>query len=160
MKVLNEFYFNLKDLFENKKPQEEIVIIGKVIKGIGEGAYYMRAYHDKINEKLNFIPFEGTLNIKLNKNFINFNFDRYVSVVIDVFKKGGRTFGKVKCIPVKLMVKGKNKKEIKKENCFIIIPERTHHKNTIEVISEFNLKEKLNLEEDDNVKIQLLERRI
>ena len=156
IKILNEIYLNLGDLFENRKNKKEIIIEGEIIKGIDEGAYYIKEYHNKINEKLNFIPYEGTLNVKLDKNFINFNFDKYVSVVIPVFKKNGRTFGKVKCIPVKLSVKSKkNKKEIKKESCFVIIPERTHHKNVIEIISEFNLREKLNLKEGDDCKIEL-----
>lgn len=152
--VLNEIYFNLKDFFENKK---EIIIEGEVVKGIGEGAYYMKEYYDKINEKLNFAPYGGTLNIKLNENFVNFNFGRYVSVVISVFKKSGRTFGKVKCIPVKLF---KDKTEDNNEDCFIILPERTHHKNIIEIISEFNLREKLNLKEGDGVKIVLSQPRL
>jgi len=158
IKILNEFYLNLRDFFENKKDKKEI-FEGRVIKGIGEGAYYVKEYRGKINEKLNFMPFEGTLNIKLNENFIDFNFDRFVPVFIDFFKKGGRTFGKVKCIPAKLMVKGKkNEKEVVKEikeNCFIIIPERTHHEDVVEIISEFNLREKLGLFEGSRVRVEL-----
>jgi len=154
IKLLNEVYLDLRDLFEDKKNVKGVSIEGTVAKGLGEGVYYVKAYHDKINEKLNFIPFDGTLNVKLNKNFIDFNFDRNVSFVIDSFNKNGRTFGKVKCVPVKLSTEGKDGVIEVSRNCFIIIPERTHHRGVVEVISEFNLREKLSLMEGDRVKLE------
>jgi riboflavin kinase len=155
IKLLNEVYLDLSDLFEDKKNVNGISIEGIVAKGLGEGAYYVNAYQDKINEKLNFIPFEGTLNVKLNKNFIDFNFSRNVSFAIDSFNKNGRTFGEVKCVPVKVSTEGKGGVIEVSRNCFIIIPERTHHKGVVEVISEFNLREKLSLIEGSRVKLEV-----
>ncbi len=133
--------------------KKRIVIEGKVTCGAGMGAYYIKAYLDKMNEKLNFIPYAGTLNIELNKKFINIDFDKYASVIIDEFKKDDLLFGMVKFIPAKL-IKNRNFGE---ENCFIdcfiAIPKRTHHKGVIEIISSLNLRKEMDLCNGDVIEL-------
>jgi riboflavin kinase len=45
--------------------EEEIVIAGRVVHGLGEGAYYVDAYSPRFHESLGFEPYSGTLNVKI-----------------------------------------------------------------------------------------------
>ncbi|HEX55039.1 MAG: riboflavin kinase [Candidatus Altiarchaeales archaeon] len=140
--LLNEIYINLKSFLE--KP---LIIKGTVTTGIGEGAYYVREYMEKFREKIEFEPFPGTLNLRVERiPYI----EKYISGVIEGFERDGRSFGNIGFIPVRLIVGDK------KEDCLLIIPERTHHKDEIEIISRFNLRKKFNLKDGDSVKVEII----
>lgn len=47
---------------------EEIRLKGIVVSGVGEGRKYVKLYSNVIKEVLGFIPFPGTLNIKVEIN--------------------------------------------------------------------------------------------
>ncbi len=51
------------------KSTNDMELKGSVISGFGEGAYYMslKGYTKQFKTKINYIPFPGTLNIKLNQ---------------------------------------------------------------------------------------------
>lgn len=143
--ILNEIYLNLKEFIETEK--SKILIEGTIVKGIGDGAYYVREYSDKINKALKIKPFFGTLNIKPSRKILNL--DRSTIGKINEFKKGGRTFSSIKYAPAKLLINHK------KEDCYLIVPKRTHHRDEIEIISEFNLKKKFGLKNGDGVRIEI-----
>ena len=143
--ILNEMYLNLKEFIETGKSKN--LIEGTVITGIGEGAYYVREYSEKIEKSLGIKPFLGTLNVKPLEKILNL--ERFTTGIINGFKRGGRTFGSIKFAPVKLLINQK------KYNCYLIVPKRTHHKEDVEIISEFNLRKKLGLKDGDRVKIEL-----
>ncbi len=141
--TLNEVCLNLNQKLFKKR----VILKGKIVTGIGEGAYYIKEYMDKIKERLGFSPFPGTLNLKSSGNFkINMG----DGITITGFERDNRTFGEVKCLPVKL---SSGKKNI---NCHLILPQRTHHTDELEIISKFNLREKLGLNDGDEVEIEII----
>ncbi len=125
------------------------VILGEVVSGIGEGAYYVRQYAALIREYLGFDPYPGTLNIRVI--FPKTIFDALCNVrpvVLPGFTKGGRTFGDVRAYPVK----------IRGLEGAIVVPSRTIHPPKIaEIIAPAHLREKLNLRDGDLLKVAVRE---
>lgn len=110
---------------------------GTVISGMGEGAYYMsmKGYTKQFQSKLGYVPFSGTLNVKLkDKEFIEAkrSLDAYPGIMINGFSDEKRTYGWVKCYPAKV----NNLVEVA-----VITLERTHYDDSIiELISRINIK--------------------
>ena len=125
---------------------------GSVISGLGEGAYYMslNGYTKQFKAKIGYIPFPGTLNIKLNQlqaTQIIQQLDELESIIIDPFSDGKRTYGWVKCFHATL------NNSIK---CELIRLERTHHNNSIiELISKNNLRKTSKLKTGSKVTIKI-----
>ena len=123
-----------------------------VISGFGEGAYYMslNGYTKQFKVKIGYIPFPGTLNIKLNQlqdTQIIQQLDELESVIINPFSDGKRTYGWVKCFHATL------NNSIK---CELIRLERTHHNNSIiELISKNNLRKTSKLKTGSKVTIKI-----
>ena len=126
---------------------------GSVISGLGEGAYYMslNGYTKQFKVKIGYIPFPGTLNIKLNQlqaTQIIQQLDDLDSIIVDPFSDGKRTYGWVKCFHAKLN---------NSINCELIRLERTHHDNSvIELISKINLRRVAGLKTGSKVRIKIL----
>ncbi|MCX6695617.1 MAG: CTP-dependent riboflavin kinase [Candidatus Altiarchaeota archaeon] len=127
--------------------RRQLTIDGSVVSGLGEGAYYIKQYEWKIMEALGFRPYPGTLNVRIEGD--NTDLLPYSAKKIEGFSHGGRHFGALDLILVEIEVKGH------KVECFIAIPERTHHQKEFEVVSHFNLRSKYNLKDGDGVKIIL-----
>ena len=127
-------------------------IQGTLKSGLGEGAYFisLKHYNNEINKKLGFNPFKGTLNVHVEekklKDFLE-NIERSKIMLIEGFEDNGKKFGSVRCIKAK----------IKDAEGAIIIPDINKHKDIIEFISCYNLREKLKLKEDDVVDIEIIE---
>ena len=125
---------------------------GSVISGLGEGAYYMslNGYTKQFKVKIGYIPFPGTLNVKLNQlqaTQIIQQLDDLDSVIIDPFSDGKRTYGWVKCFHATL--NGSIK-------CELIRLERTHHDNSvIELVSKDNLRKNARLKTGSKVTIKI-----
>jgi len=124
------------------------IIIGEVVSGIGEGAYYVRQYAPLIREYLGFDPYPGTLNVRVI--FPKTIFDALCNVrpiIIPGFTKEGRTFGDVRAYRVKIdNIEGA-----------IVIPSRTIHPPKIaEIIAPVNLRKTLNLKDGDRIRIKTL----
>ncbi|NJE55307.1 DUF120 domain-containing protein [Thermococcus sp. 21S9] len=125
------------------------VIVGEVVSGLGEGAYYVRQYAPLIREYLGFEPYPGTLNVRVL--FPKTVFDALCNarpVVIPGFTREGRTFGDVKAYRVRIDgVEGA-----------IVIPSRTVHPPKIaEIVAPVNLREKLGLNDGDRIRIEVVE---
>ena len=129
-----------------------IVLNGSVISGLGEGAYYMslKGYTKQFKAKIGYVPFPGTLNIKLNQlqaTQIIQQLDEIDNMTLDPFFDGKRTYGWVKCFHVTL------NDSIK---CELIRLERTHHDNSvIELISKNNLRKTARLQTGSKVTVQI-----
>jgi len=126
---------------------EGIEITGEVISGLGEGKYYImkEGYYNQIKEKLFFEPYPGTLNVRVYAKDIE-KVDLLKSlpgICIKGFVSEGRTFGNVKAFLC--MINGKD--------AALIIPERSHYKDVVEVIADKNLREELNLKDGSIVDI-------
>lgn len=125
---------------------------GTLISGMGEGAYYMsmRGYARQFKTKLGYIPFPGTLNVKLkDKEFIEAKrtLEIYPSIVINGFSDGKRTYGWVRCYHARInnMV-----------DAALILLERTHHDDSIvELISKENIKKLTKLNTGSQITIRV-----
>ncbi len=121
---------------------------GIVVSGIGEGAYYIGEYSSRIKDAVGYIPYNGTLNLRINEGRAGLQSDN--SVDIGPFLSGGRTFGRAELIPINLAMNGKS------HPCHVIIPERTHHRLDIEIVADRNLREFLGIKDGDIMELQVL----
>ena len=99
---------------------------GTLVSGMGEGAYYMslKGYTKQFKSKIGYIPFPGTLNVRLDKKIHQEaikQFENLNGITIESFSDGKRTYGWVKCFHAKIN---------QSINCELIILERTHHDNS------------------------------
>ncbi|MFB6470782.1 MAG: DUF120 domain-containing protein [Vulcanisaeta sp. AZ3] len=129
---------------------EKLVIrlVGTVTSGLGEGSFYMslEGYVKQFTEKLGFKPYPGTLNVKLKPEYIRYKLylDALPGIYIEGFSNGARTYGGVKCL----------KASVGGLPAAVLVIERTHHgPDTIEVISPYKLRDKLNLKDGDEIEI-------
>lgn len=136
---------NYKDRL-NKLTTKNRLIKGKIFSGIGDGKFYTQLpdYKKQFIKLLNIKPYPGTLNIKCIEEEKNrFLFEK-IPIKINGFKTKKRSYGCINCYPIK----------INKINGAIIIPKRTiHGQSIVEIISEQNLRSKLNLKDNDMVTI-------
>ncbi|MFW9893623.1 MAG: DUF120 domain-containing protein [Candidatus Thorarchaeota archaeon] len=127
-------------------PEDEIVIEGRIVTGLGEGAYYVEIYSSKLRSALGFKPHLGTLNVKIvdeeSRKAIS-RMKNTTPLVVSGFSYKGRTFGDVICYRVKVN---------KKIEAAIVIAQRTHHSEEIlEVVAPVNIRNTLNLSDDDEI---------
>ncbi|WP_367344367.1 winged helix-turn-helix domain-containing protein/riboflavin kinase [Methanomethylovorans sp.] len=146
IELLRKEYTEYQHIFSPDNANIELQ--GKVIAGLGEGQYYIsqHGYMSQFSEKLGFQPFPGTLNITLDEASIAMRqpMEFTEPIIIEGFNDGERTFGAGKCYPIRI-------NGIKSA---VIIPERTHYPaNLLEIIAPVNLREKLHLEDGDEVKV-------
>ena len=120
---------------------------GTIARGLGEGAFFMSMehYQKEIKKKLGFVPYPGTLNLKVGKKQKNL-LKKCSQIKINGFKKKNKTFGGADCFKAK----------IKSIYGSIIIPHLTKHKDTIEFIAPVHIKSELKLKDGDKIKIELL----
>jgi riboflavin kinase len=127
---------------------------GTLVSGMGEGKYYMSldGYRKQFEKKIGYIPFPGTLNIRIVDPLSLENRDKIETFryhFVDGFSDSKRTYGWVKCYPVILNGNEKIRTDL-------LILERTHHDNNmLEIIAPVNIKKVLNLKNGDNVKVTL-----
>jgi len=146
-------YKNLKQILE------EILIVGEVTEGMGEGGYYVRipGYLAQFQEKLGFRPYFGTLNIQLsdlNKELLEENQKNQIPVRIEGFEddKVGRTYGHVDCF--NCLVSRLDNQDIKVDSAILKI-KRTHHKkNIVEVLAKAYLRDELKLKNGVRLRIE------
>ena len=129
-----------------------IELKGTLVSGMGEGAYYMalKGYTQQFKSKIGYIPFPGTLNVRLDKKIHQEaikQFETLEGVKINSFSDGKRTYGWVKCFQAKLN---------NSINCELIILERTHHDDSIiELISKVCMRKTGKLKDGSKVTIKI-----
>jgi len=130
-----------------------LVLTGIVFTGLGEGKYYMTKanYVSSFKSELGFVPYPGTLNIRISSDYIK-NLDLIrgsFPKIIKGFEEEGRSFGDVLCYPVKIF-----NSDVK---AAIIVPSRTHYgRNIAEIVSDVNIREKFGLRDGDKITVYYL----
>ena len=135
----------------NSSPSH-IELKGTLISGMGEGAYYMslKGYTKQFKSKIGYIPFPGTLNVRLDKKVHQESIKQFETLEgnrIQSFSDGKRTYGWVKCFHAKIN---------KSIDCELIILERTHHDNSImELISKECIRKLEKLKDGSQVTVTI-----
>jgi riboflavin kinase len=158
IKITDKGYLQINSLYEKLRSAFEssvggvITFEGRVVSGMGEGAYYMslEGYRKQFREKLGYEPFPGTLNIKLSDSISMHSrrdLSTHPSILIEGFSDKLRTYGWVRCYPAKI-----NDRLV--ENAALLILERTHYDDsTIEVIAPISIKENAKIKNGDRISI-------
>lgn len=140
--LLHTYYRQLKDLFDIP-----LIIEGRAVSGHGEGEYYVKKYSSLIKQKMGFVPFNGTLNIKVDELKTKNILSSLDVIKIDAFKTKDRTYGAVNCFNVRI----NNAQE-----GAIVVPERSSHPNdVVEVIAPVNLRKMFRLKSNSKLKIYI-----
>ena len=159
VKVTDKGYSEIQGLFSSLRAALEstpaaIDFEGKVVSGMGEGAYYMslEGYRKQFKEKLGYEPYAGTLNIRLiDQIFMNARRElgKQPSIFINGFSDGTRTYGWVKCYRAVI-----NNGRV--SNAAVLVLERTHYDDSmLEVISPESIKQATGMKNGDRVKVQV-----
>lgn len=127
----------------------QITFSGKVVSGLGQGAYYLsqKSYQEQIKKKLGFAPFKGTLNVDVGDEGIEKRMALHdlPAVKISGFTSGKKTFGSIdayQCV-------------INGMSGAIVFPSRSQHGlRVLEIIAPFSLRKKLGLADGSAVNIE------
>jgi riboflavin kinase, archaea type len=160
VKVTDKGYSEIQNLFLSLRTALELApatidFEGKVVSGMGEGAYYMSlgGYREQFKEKLGYEPFLGTLNVRLTDQiYMNARLElgKHRSILINGFSDGTRTYGWVKCYRASI-----NDGEI--ESAAVLVLERTHYDDSmLEVIAPISIKNTADVKDGDKIKVQVL----
>lgn len=134
---------------KDDKNDRVITFEGTVTAGMDEGGYYMSksGYREQFIDKLGIDPVRGTLNIKLEDESIS-KFEELKDeegIEIKGFEEGGERFGKIKAFPA----------EVADIECAVVIPALSRYEKIMEIISEYQLREELDLEDGDYLKVDI-----
>lgn len=143
--ALKEQYLVYKSIFESKPAIE---LNGIIESGLGEGRYYLsiRGYTRQFEAQLGFNPYPGTLNVKLDDESAaaRVRLSNLAPIYISSFKTSNRTYGGIKCYVA----------SIGGINGAVIVPDRSHyHNDVIETIAPVSIKQTLNVDNGDFVKV-------
>lgn len=134
---------------KSEEMEDTITLKGEVVSGTGEAQYFLalEGYKKRFREKFGFEPYEGTLNIKLeDEELQKYNkIKEHDGKVIEGFVEKGKRFGSVECYLSK----------IDGIRSYLIDPERSRYEKQAEIISEKKLRDELDLEDGDEVKIKV-----
>lgn len=148
---LRSLYGELSTLFAGPS---EIVLRGKVTSGLGEGKYYVGKYLNFFRKNLAIVPFRGTLNIKLldeHDVFLRNQIEVQGGILMRGFTEQERSFGDVFAYRVNVSKDNGTEKAIP---AYFLKIERTHYeKNVLELISDRELRNELQLDDGDTVRI-------
>ncbi|MGA1866236.1 MAG: DUF120 domain-containing protein [Thermoplasmatota archaeon] len=146
MEVLQGLYGLLRSIFEVSRVIE---VRGSISAGLGEGAYYLSQiqYVRQIRERLGFEPFRGTLNISVAPRDapVLELLKKGPGIVIEGFNTGGRTFGPCICYPC----------TVNGERGAIMLPNRSVHVSTLEIVSDVKIRDRLGLSDGDQVEVKI-----
>lgn len=122
---------------------------GSVVSGMGKGSRFLtlKEYTLQCERNIGFIPFPGTLNIRIETEDIRkfCRLKKQDGIVLLGFKKNRKVFGSVKCFRAVIL----------KREVAVVIPEKSSSKDVIEIISDKNLREELNLSDGDSVEVEV-----
>jgi riboflavin kinase len=127
----------------------KLTIAGHVTSGFGEGGYYVGqgAYQEQFRQKLGIKPFPGTLNLRLSgPEMAKLEvLKMQPGIALEGFTQTGRTFGTGKCFKARLGTM----------ECAVVIPNRSHHADMVEIICERHLRKALGLKDGDSLKLEV-----
>ena len=139
-------YSEYQKIFEM---HDHLLFRGTVTTGMGEGQYYVNqpGYQEQFREKLGFVPFEGTLNVKIISGDLS-KIDilrRSEGIAIKGFERNGRTFGEARAYHATLQ----------NLDCAVVLPSRSHYSEIMEVLCKYSLRRTLGLNDGDLVEIRV-----
>lgn len=125
---------------------------GTVFSGFGEGAYYMskRPYKRQFYRALDFNPYPGTLNLRLeDPEFmrLNIRLRRLKGITIVGYENLERSYGGAKAF--KALING----EV--SGAIVYASRSAYGPNTAELVSPVNLRERFGLRDGDTVRFQV-----
>lgn len=132
-------------LLSSLEAKKKLRLSGIVLSGMKEGRYYVNLpeYRRQFKEKLGFLPYPGTLNLRARDMEAKLILAERKGTLIRGFSYQGRILGDIKCFPCFIG---------KREKGFVILPSRSHYGlDVFELISKVNLRKKLNLKDGDEV---------
>ncbi|QFU81276.1 DUF120 domain-containing protein [Natronorubrum aibiense] len=155
--TLHAEYEDYRRIFET---DSEIELDGTVTSGMGEGRHYISlpGYKRQFEDRLDYEPFPGTLNVDLRDDSVRRRsaIGSLEPVPIDGWEDDDRTYGPAVCYPATIETTDGERYE----RAHIIAPERTHHdEDQLEIIAPDKLREALGLEDDDHVVVYVGDRR-
>ena len=135
---------DLENVFSKKKDKS---FKGTVESGLGEGKYYLSfpQYQKQIEQKLGFVPYAGTLNLRTNNHDLDLFKQGAQENIIDGFSTKERTFGGLKAYKIKIndTITGG-----------LVFPDRSNNPREIaEIIAPIFLRKKMNLKDGATLKI-------
>ena len=137
----------------NAKLSSFLIIKGTVVKGLGEGAYYMSMpeYTKALSEALGFKPYPGTLNVKVYDRFIPLRafLQRLGKIVTEGFKKGSKEYGGVSFLKTKVI----NSSGEEESGAVLFISKTKHGPEIMEVVAPLNLRKRLGLIDGSRVEL-------
>ncbi len=148
LSYLKQHHLLLDSFFSGKK---ESALAGVVLSGLGEGRYYMSlpGYQQQFQDVLGFVPFPGTLNLKVDQHALVLYLRDAQKQAITGFSTAERTYGGIDCFPIQATIRGTA------VDAVLIIPHRTvHDKSVVELIAPFSFREKFSLRDGDEVRIK------
>ncbi len=143
---LKKEYNEYRRIFELS---DQVTVRGVVASGMGEGRYYIcqEGYMKQFESILGFKPFEGTLNMVVDPEDVG-KLDVIRSTtgnLVSGFTCDGRSFGDVIAYKAK----------IRNIDCAIVVPERSHYVDTIEIICQFHLRRTLGLNDGSKIEVKI-----
>jgi riboflavin kinase len=131
----------------NETHAKTVRVKGKVFSGTGEGAKFasLSWVKKQIKEKLGFTPYPGTLNLRLNSDFVGVKGLLENAKAIEILPEPGYCSGK--CFKAHIMQRLK---------CAVILPcVKNYPKDVLEIVASSNLREKLKLRDGDEVEVKI-----
>ncbi|MBO5547659.1 DUF120 domain-containing protein [Methanomassiliicoccales archaeon LGM-RCC1] len=146
VELMKKEYTEYRRIFERT---DHLNIHGEVASGMGEGGYYIcqEGYLKQFKEKLGFSPFQGTFNVRIYPEEIG-KIDivrNTAGIMIDGFTNEGRSFGNVIAY----------KASIHNIECAIIVPERSHYVDILEIIAPCSVRRTLSLSDGDRIDVKV-----
>ncbi|MCI4342266.1 MAG: DUF120 domain-containing protein [Thermoplasmata archaeon] len=145
---LRREYTSLRRIFEGPGT---LVLSGTVSSGLGEGRYYLSqpGYVSQFAERLGYTPFPGTLNVRLAEPELvrAAALRHWKGIRIDGFSASGRTFGGATCLVAR----------IGGSPGHLIMPDRSHHTDVLELVAPVELRKELTLRDGDRVELRIEE---
>jgi riboflavin kinase len=135
-----------------EKTAAKMVLRGVVVRGLGEGAKFMRllGYARQLRAALRWAPFPGTLNLKLDGESAGAKkrLESLPGVFVKSFVEGDKRFGRVKLFPCVAVVGSKRIEGA------VILPEKSFYgESVLEVVSPLNLRDKLLVRDGSTVSV-------
>jgi riboflavin kinase len=126
---------------------KSLYLRGKIFSGKGEGAQFMKLSWVKkqIEEKLGFVPYPGTLDVRITTESVKLK-RALAKAGVDILPAAG--FHEGKCYRASFRTE---------LLCALVVPEVVSYpENVIEIIGPENLREKFHLSDGDPVEVKVM----
>jgi riboflavin kinase len=137
----------MEENVDYKGVMEIIELSGAVTSGFKKGKYFVsqKEYQSQIERLLKFTPYPGTLNLQIIPEDLPkiTTIRQNRGILIEHFTRDEREFGYA--LAYKATING--------TDCAIIMPEMSSYTDIIEIISTWDLRQKLNLTDGKIVKV-------